>query len=192
MTIHTGRLVFTPADPHHLPSDIPAIIERLRHIEFCAEPISGMNGHHYLLGPRFMQLVSFMGCSPFIQLQPTVDDQPFCHLIIDGPHPHPVFLRGRNTSPPSCEKCRKRIPDWQSLIEAWREQPKSFLATCPHCGHRQNPLRFNWRQSAGCGRLFLFVENIFPNEAIPSPELLKALEEGKQDCEPWSYFYIQD
>jgi hypothetical protein len=89
MTIHTGRLVFTPADPFHLPPDIPAIIERLRRIEFCAEPVSGLNGHHYLLGRRFMQLVSFMGCSPFIHLQPTEDDQPFCHLIVDGPYPEP-------------------------------------------------------------------------------------------------------
>jgi hypothetical protein len=192
MTIHTGRLVFTPADPFHLPPDIPAIIERLRRIEFCAEPVSGLNGHHYLLGRRFMQLVSFMGCSPFIHLQPTEDDQPFCHLIVDGPYPEPVFLQGRNTTPPSCEQCRKRIPDWQPLIEQWRRRPQTFLATCPHCGHRQNPVSYNWRQSAGCGRLFLYVENIFPNEAIPSPELLKALEEEERNCLAWSYFYIQD
>jgi len=192
MTIHTGRLVFTPADPYCVPPDIPAILARLRRIEFCAEALEEMPGQHYLLGARFMQLVSFMGCSPFIRLQPSEDDQPFCHLVVDGPHAEPIFLHGRNTTPPSCEQCRKRIPDWQQLIERWRRQPEGFLAGCPHCGHRQNPLSYNWRQSAGFGRLFLYVENIFPNEAIPSPELLRNLEEGEHDCMPWSYFYIQD
>ena len=192
MTIHTGRLVLSPADPLYLPQDIPALIARLRSIHFCAEPVPEMDGHHYLLGERFLQLVSFMGCSPFIRLEPTDDGQPFCHLVIDGPYPKPVFLQGRNTTPPSCEKCRKRIPDWQPLIAQWLERPETFLASCPHCGHRQNPASYNWRQSAGSGRLFLLVENIFPNEAIPSPELLRTLEAGDQGSVAWSYFYIQD
>jgi DNA-directed RNA polymerase subunit RPC12/RpoP len=192
MTIHTGRLVLTPADPFYLPRDIQSIVARLRSIQFCEEPISSMNGQHYLLGERFMQLVSFMGCSPFIQVQPADDEQPFCHLSIDGPYPKPVFLQGRNTTSPSCEDCRKRITDWPPLIAQWLEQPETFLASCPHCGHRQNPASYNWRQSAGCGRLFLFVENIFPNEAIPSPELLETLEESGPETTAWGYFYIQD
>jgi DNA-directed RNA polymerase subunit RPC12/RpoP len=192
MSIHTGRLVFTPADPLYLPQDISSIIERLQNIQFCSTPVPGMNGQHYLLGNRFTQLVSFMGCAPFIQLEPTYEDQPFCHLVVDGPYAQPIFLAGRNTTAPSCARCRKRIPAWRSLIEQWLEQPESYRARCPHCGHAQNPASYNWRQSAGSGRLFLWVENIFPNEAIPSPELLQALEESGPKPVPWSYFYIQD
>ena len=190
--MHTGRLVLTPQDPFHLPQSIDRILERLRSIQFCADRVRGMDGRHYLLGERFMQLVSFMGCSPFIQLEPTPDGQPFCHLFFDGPHPQPIFLRGRNTGSPRCDACRKRIPNWQTLLEAWEKDPQSTLASCPHCGHRQNPATYNWRQSAGSGRLFLCVENIFPNEAIPSPELLKALEDTETPTSAWSYFYIQD
>ncbi len=192
MTIHTGRLVLSPADPFYLIQDIKSLIARLRSIHFCAGPMQKLNGHHYLLGDRFMQLVSFVGCSPFIRLKPTEDGQPFCHLVVDGPYPKPIFLQGRNTTSPSCKQCRKRIPDWQPLISQWLMQPETFQAICPYCGHQQNPASYNWRQSAGSGRLFLFVENIFPNEAIPSPELLKTLEAGDQDSAAWSYFYIQD
>ena len=192
MTIHTGRLVLSPADPLHVPQDIPTLIAHLQEIQFCADPIPAMNGHHYLLGARFMQLVSFMGCSPFIHLQPTEDGQPFCHLQVIGPLPEPIFLQGRNTTSPSCGQCRKRIPDWQPLIRQWLASPTSFQATCPHCGHRQNPAAYNWRQSAGSGQLFLYVENIFPNEAIPTPELLKTLEESETPSVAWHYFYIQD
>ena len=190
--MHTGRLVLSPEDPFYLPDSVNRMIEQLRNIQFCRESIPAQNGQHYLLGDRFMQLVSFMGCSPSIHLEPTPDGLPFCHLIIDGPHPSPIFLQGRNTGSPRCECCRKRIPHWQESIEHCRVNPENCLADCPHCGHRQHPLTYDWRQSAGSGRLFLLIENIFPNEAIPSPELLKALASfGKQGV-PWSYFYIQD
>ncbi|MEN8168537.1 MAG: hypothetical protein ABFR65_13810 [Pseudomonadota bacterium] len=192
MKMHTGRLVLTPQDPFYLPTRLDAILERLHEIRFRGEPVEGMNGRHYLLGERFMQLVSFLGCSPFIQLEPSHDGEPFCHLIIDGPHPQAIFLRGKNTTQPSCENCRKRIPQWQPLIDQWLAAPDTFLASCPHCGHQQNPASYNWRQSAGSGRLFLFVENIFPNEAIPSPELLRALEESDEMGGGWRFFYIQD
>ncbi len=190
--MHTGRLVLTPQDPFYLPESIDQIIKQLRGIEFCTTSIAGLDGQHYLLGDRFMQLVSFMGCSPFIHLEPTADGAPFCHLIIDGPYPQPIFLQGRNTGSPRCESCRKRIPQWEVLIEQWQRKPESFQARCPHCDHQQSPSTYNWRQSAGSGRLFLCIENIFPNEAIPSPELLKTLESSSTTTIPWSYFYIQD
>jgi hypothetical protein len=50
---------------------------------------------------------------------------------------------------------------------------------------------YDFRQSAGCGRFFLLLENIFPQEAIPSPALLDALKRACQG-EPWHYFYQQD
>ena len=190
--MHTGRLILTPQDPFYLPDSIEKILEQLRSIQFCSGAVEGLDGQHYLLGERFMQLVSFMGCSPFIQLEPSQDGQPFCHLIVDGPYPHPVFMQGRNTSSPRCESCRRRIPHWETKIEQWKVAAETFRASCPHCGHQQNPSTYNWRQSAGSGRLFLFIENIFPNEAIPSPELLSTLASSDTKEIPWSFFYIQN
>ena len=76
-------------------------------------------------------------------------------------------------------------------MDAWSDAPLNHLASCPHCGQRENPATYNWRQSGGVGRLFVMVENIFPQEAIPSDELLSVLR-GDESGMPWSFFYIQD
>jgi hypothetical protein len=83
------------------------------------------------------------------------------------------------------------LTDWQASFESWQKTADGWQADCLHCGHRQDPVTYDFRQSAGCGRLFLFVENIFPQEAIPSPTLLEVL---KRTCngEAWHYFYHQD
>jgi hypothetical protein len=52
-------------------------------------------------------------------------------------------------------------------------------------------MTYDFRQSAGCGRLFILVENIFPQEAIPSTTLLEAMKRATNG-EAWYYFYQQD
>jgi len=188
--MHTGRLVLTPSDPFYCPRDALALEQRLREVGFIGAGLTDREGA-YLLGDDFLQLVSFLGCSPHIELGPNPDGRPFCHLQINPPTPEPVFLYGRNTSPPRCQACRRRIPEWRPIMQQWQADPRGFLATCPHCGHRQNPASYDWRHGAGCARQVLFVENIFPNEAIPSPRLLQALQDPDQEV-AWGYFYIQD
>lgn len=188
--LHTGRLVLTPEDPYLLPSDLTAVLAVLREIDFIGGAIPGMPMRH-LLGEQFMQLVTFMGCSPYIALEPGCDGQPFCHLSVAGPFERPRLLQGKNTTPPRCAACRKRLGEWRGTMDRWNEVRPGWLAPCPHCGHRQDPATYDWRQSAGCGRLFLCVENIFPQEAIPAPALLSKLA-GVSDQRPWRYFYQQE
>ncbi|MEW8049987.1 MAG: hypothetical protein AB2792_16050 [Candidatus Thiodiazotropha sp.] len=187
--LHTGRLVLTPEDPYLLPDDPEAILAKLHEIGLIEGALESDPG--YLLGERFMQLVTFMGCSPYIRLQPDRSGEPFCRLLPEGPHPRPKLLCGTNTQPPRCEACRKRLSGWQAIFESWQEGGAGYKASCPHCGHRQDPVTYDFRQSAGCGRLFLCVENIFPQEAIPSSTLLTALETACNG-HPWRYFYQQE
>ncbi|MEW8563570.1 MAG: hypothetical protein AB2541_15785 [Candidatus Thiodiazotropha sp.] len=188
--LHTGRLVLTPEDPYLAPEDPGDLIQQLREIGFAGERL-GQGSTSYMVGDQFMKLVTFMGCSPAIQSAPSDSDEPFCHLVQSGPHPLPIFLSGRNTTAPRCEACRKRVPQWQGIMGDWAQDPADFTATCPHCGHAQNPANYDWRQSAGCGRYMLCVENIFPQEAVPSTRLLNELRwiTGNR---PWHYFYIQE
>jgi hypothetical protein len=188
--LHTGRLVLTPEDAHALPTDLHAIEARLQAIGFIGEGIPG-KGAGFRLGESFMQLVTFMGCSPYIRLEPGSNNEPFCHLVIDGPYEQPRLRQGKHTTPPRCTACRKRISGWQAIMQTWSRQGADWLTACPHCGQRQDPARFDWRQSAGCGRLFLCVENIFPQEAVPTPALLNQLYSASGDL-PWRYFYLQD
>jgi hypothetical protein len=188
--LHTGRLVLTPESPYQIPKDLAALIADLHEIGFISAPLVG-SGERYLLGDNFMQLVTFMGCSPFIQLEPGAPEQPFCHFAIDGPSTRPRLLCGKNTTPPRCANCRKRLTEWHSTFEIWRQQAPGWQANCPHCGHAQDPATYDFRQSAGCGRLFLLLENIFPQEAIPAPALLDRLKTASGG-HPWHYFYQQD
>ncbi len=187
--LHTGRLVLTPEDPYLNPDDPQRILSLLHDIGFIAERLAG-SAQRYHLGEHFLQLVTFMGCSPNIRLEPGEPGEPFCHLVVDGPSEHPRLLQGKNTTPPRCAACRKRLERWPSLFETWRQQPDRQIA-CPHCGHLQTPATYDFRHSGGCGRLFLMVENIFPQEAIPSPELLAHLQSSTDD-QAWRYFYLQD
>ncbi|MES9972499.1 MAG: hypothetical protein ABW092_20890 [Candidatus Thiodiazotropha sp.] len=188
--LHTGRLVLTLEDPQLSPEDPADLIQQLRAIGFVGQQI-GNGSRAYMLGERFIKLVNFLGCSPAIELQPGTSGEPFCHLVESGPFAAPRFLSGRNTSPPRCEQCRKRLPEWRAIMGNWQQNPQHYLAACPHCQHQQNPVSYHWRQSAGCGRYMLLVENIFPQEAVPSTELLHALQAATAD-QPWHYFYIQD
>jgi len=188
--LHTGRLVLTPEDPYRLPVDLDAVAAGLTGIGFIAGPLPNTTDA-FRLGDNFMQWVTFMGCSPFIRLEPGEADEPFCHLVIDGPYVQPRLLQGRNTTPPRCGSCRKRIDDWQAVMRRWAQGDRERSVACPHCGQHQDPAYFDWRQSAGCGRIFLQVENIFPQEAVPTPALLDQLRSASGDI-PWRYFYLQD
>ena len=69
------RLVLA-ADPDWLPADRDAFIAALTE--------RGLFGSHwrdgrYRVGRRFMQEIVFVGCSPFLRVEPR-DDLDFCHL----------------------------------------------------------------------------------------------------------------
>ena len=187
--LHTGRLVLTPEDPYHQPGDMASILALLQDIGFIGEPLAE-GGYRYLLGENFMRLVSFMGCSPSILLQPGKPGQSFCHLVVDGPSAQPRLLHGKNTVAPRCAACRKRLPNWQTSFKTLSLEGPGYQAPCPYCGGLQDPVTYDFRQSAGCGCLFLCVEEIFPQEAIPAPDLLAHLWRATHQA--WRYFYQQE
>jgi DNA-directed RNA polymerase subunit RPC12/RpoP len=186
---HTGRLVLAPVDPYLLPEEPQDLLRGLREIGFIDQALNNAPG--YLLGEHFMQLVTFMGCSPSIKLEPPSPGESFCHLRLDGPYPRPKLMYGKNTQPPRCQSCRKRLNDWRASFATWEESTHGSQTSCPHCGHNQDPMTYDFRQSAGCARLFLLVENIFPQEAIPSPALLTTLKRVTNGAD-WHHFYQQD
>ncbi|MEJ2426985.1 MAG: hypothetical protein P8101_21575 [Candidatus Thiodiazotropha sp.] len=148
--LHTGRLVLTPVSPYAALEDHAPLIAMLREIALIDSAILP-HTNRFLLGENFMQWINFMGCSPFIRMEPGEDNEPYCHLIIDGPTPHPRLLAGRNTTPPRCANCRKRLIDWRHTFASWEEASPGWLATCPHCGQTQDPVTYDFRQTAGCG-----------------------------------------
>jgi hypothetical protein len=149
----------------------------------------GDDPQRYLVGAGFLQLVTFMGCSPAIRLEPANDqDREFCHIRIHGPWPDLHFLFGRNTRPPRCPACRGGIDPWRDRLETILGQPEQ-AQNCPRCAAESPPVAWNWRQQAGFGHTFVQIEAIFPGEAVPVDKLLHLL--GNPGDPPWNYFYLQ-
>lgn len=185
----TGRLLLTPVDAAWAPPQ-PPLLKLLRGLDFIgaalAEETDGIA--RFLIGEAFLQQITFMGCSPHIELEPPADGSAFCHIGIIGPHATPQFMQGNNTQPPRCSGCRTRLDDWRDRTAEWSRAPLAADFTCPKCGIRQRPVDLQWRQNAAFGRLFIAVEDVFPGEAVPVPTLLKKLAGLGGD---WHYCYVR-
>lgn len=74
------------------------------------------------------------------------------------------------------------------MVERWWKH-RDTSPVCTGCGHPQNPMDWNWRRKAGFSRLFIGIQEVFPGEAVPVPDLITALQ---GDGAAWDYFYVQD
>jgi len=187
-TRQTGRLLLAPATSGPVPG-LLSLLDYLQRTGFLGPPLEELGDGAFRIGEAFLQLITFMGCSPHIELEPPPQGGPFCYVHIDGPWSEPLLRYGRNTQAPRCSACRSRITNWQRLLPAWLERPQDPLVDCPRCGRRQRPLDLGWRREASFGRLFIVVEEVFPGEAVPVPALLSGLEQTTGGL--WQYFYVR-
>ncbi len=185
----TGRLSLAPGDVNSAPPT-GALLAHLAEAGLMGPALGSLGEGHYLVGEGFLQQISFMGCSPHIELTPPSDDSPFCHIRVQGPLPQPILHLGKNAQAPRCPACRGRVDDWRKHSAVWPAQALRDCVLCPRCGSLQRPVDLIWRRSAGAGRLFIHVEDVFPGEAVPVPSLLKGLENISAGA--WDYFYVQD
>lgn len=186
MSIHTGRLLLCTQDPYLLPERTRLTIA-LSTAGFIGTPLADRTDA-YLVGERFLQLIAFSGCAVRIELS-RGGDGPFCHVRFAGPFDQPRFLEGLNTRPPRCRNCRSPLQGWREDLAHWRRD-RTMGIPCPACGEPRPPWAYDWRDKAGFGRFFIQIEEVFPSEAAPTPELTKLLE--RTSGSQWSHFYIQD
>ena len=188
MPNHTGRLVLTTADPLADP-DATLLVESLSRVAFIADRLPARRDA-YAVGTNFLSLLAFTGCAVAIPSAPRADaPTAFCHVRVSNLSPVPRLLWGRNTRPPRCPGCRVRLLDWRQRIADGPERPHCGV-TCTACGDTRPPWRWDWKEQGGFGRLFVFVEEVFPGEAAPTPPLIDLLTGA---CGfGWRHFYVQD
>ena len=177
-------LVLCPDEPSWTPPDDESLEQLLQSIQFIGEPFNG--DMQFFTGERFLDLIALMGCSPGIKLEPD-DDQAFCYIRLIPGTESIEFHGGDRTHAPRCPQCRSVVTDWESKISCWQESGAGAAWSCEACGHEAAPWDYNWRKSAGFGRCFIEISNIFPKEAIPQQQLLDAL--NSHYGVSWHYFY---
>jgi len=185
--IKNKSLILHPPDCHELP-DAKALHHALQQLRFIDAPLEKKE-NSYLAGDDFLQLIIFLGCSPSVELAPTEEDKPFCYIRFFQSEDAPLLITSKHTNNPRCSSCRKEIASKTDVVAQWQKE-KDVQLSCPECGFTGKAQDLNWRHSAGVASFFIEVNNIFPNEAVPSDELMSALR--KMTGSEWDYFYYHD
>ncbi len=182
------KLVFHAKNPNYCPEDIPQIVSALQETGFLGEKWNSpdsVDGERYLIGDSFLSLVTFMGCAPAIELQPLAEQAnstEFCHIEFETVKDNVEFIRGAEHLVCRCPHCRQRHANWATI-------PASMTYHCDKCGVETHLSEYDWKNTAGCGRFFISLHGIYPQEAIPTSSLLQTFE--KITGTDWDYFYVQ-
>lgn len=177
------KLLLHPSD-HRCPSvSVELLSGRLQAIGLIAQPVKLGDSRFYPTGENFLQLITFLGCSPAIELDPPSDPAlieaasaagRFCHVFLSCTD-ELQFRTDAKTQPPRCPQCRTPERSWQEKIKAWQNDGTNISWQCPDCGFTGSLTDLAFRRTAGFGRTFVEIRGIYPSEAIPVEALMSAL-----------------
>jgi hypothetical protein len=177
-----GKLILHSGSLKPFPSERESLINTLRSIGLLGASLDHRE-KTFLTGDRFLQLISFVGCSTNVCLTPKgSEDGEFCSLNIKGPLNQPLLVWSKNCRPPRCQACKSPIDDW-------KEQLDNQTLKCSQCKEESLLDSISWGRHGGYGCIFIEINNIFPGEARPMHNLLISL--GKVTGTEWSYFYTE-
>ena len=166
------KLFLYPDDPNYVCNShqLTSLLEKLEFIDY------EISDKRYAIGENFLSLLTFMGCSPNIELEPQ-NDKPYCYIEISTAK-EASFIAGKNTKNALCENCKEPLSD-----------PVKSKMICPNCNQSIDTTKLNWRKSAFIASCWICVGNIYELEAIPNDQLLLALE--NETGVKWKPAYIR-
>jgi len=192
------KLILLPADPTCPAISTERLAAELQGIGLIGLPARVNNEIFYPTGENFLQLISFLGCSPSIELEPPTDPLAvaadsaagkFCHVFLSSTDTL-LFRSDPHTSAPRCPQCHTPVVDWPSRLHAWQMDPENSEWHCKQCLYTGDITRLGFRKSAGFGRNFVEIRGIYPSEAVPGDALLNSLKSLTGG--DWSTLYIRE
>lgn len=165
-----------------MPKNSEGLADLLRATGLAGPPLQDAEARRYRAGERFLDHVSFLGCSPEIELEPTADGRPYCQIRLAVHTDGPRLIRGTIRRPPRCPHCRSAQGE-HSLDDPstrWR---------CATCNNELTVEALDWGRAGGAARCFVIVTNVFPSEGVPGSELLASLSAATNLR--WNYFYAE-
>jgi len=210
--MNISKLIFFPKSTDNT-FDSQSILNTLTKSQFIISEEHQPN--HYLPGERFLSLITFLGCSPNINLFP-VDGENHCFISFMEPTEFPSCVGYTKTANPKCPNCTKRIADWK--ISDWQlpggilpgenspgkllpekllpgkllpgEILPGKLCTCDKCQVQTPYTELNWKHECGFARCGFVVNHIYPHEALPTDPLLDLLKQAAGF--EWDYSYANN
>ena len=181
------RLVLHPKMADYAPRSWDEIILALTTSKFLGNAYLVDAQQRYYIGDKFLQMLTFMGCSPHIEIEPrepgSID---FCHIVFSEISENVLFRHHERDVFARCPECGRRDSNWLEYISVWTEKPDADYV-CPSCASMISPYAIRWKNSAGFARLFIDILSVYPHEAVPTEQLLSLLK--KATGQDWVYFY---
>lgn len=198
------RLVLHPRDSDFALTSWDGLITHLREVDFLGErlgeqldeplnnsldkPHNKEMQNRFLVGERFLQYITFMGCSPSVELTPPTDGSlDSCHIHFSEITPESHFRSASQSVFARCPQCRKRISNWEQAVSKWSKDSSAVNFNCDKCAEQVSLHQLSWRHTAGIARLFIDVYSIYPQEGIPTDPFLSLLE--TETGTQWDYFF---
>lgn len=185
---HQGnRLFLYCTDLEYFPGNLSGFIRQCQENGLLSGRDNNLHENDYRVGEKFLQHISFLGCSPYLKTEPEHEhDQNYCYVHISVPGVI-RFISGKHPKPPSCPGCKKRLNTENDFISAWHKDKNATAIQCAHCHNHFSIYDLHWHKNAGFVNFTIEISGIFPKEAIPGPLLLSWLKSvtGSE----WQYFY---
>lgn len=174
-------LLLHAADPRWRPAEPQSLYRALGELGLIVARGVAQEHAEFRVGERFLQLVTFLGCSPQLVLDPddAAPGQTACCIRLLN-FAEVNFIGARPAPAVRCAICRApaELPGPHRFDDRYR---------CEQCGKTSALTDLDWRQGAGFARCFIEIKGIHPHEAVPTDTLLNRLR-TVSGCE-WQYFY---
>ena len=147
--------------------------EILREIQLIAAPWES----GYLVGSRFMQHISFVGCMPFLRTVPEEGEQ-ICYVELPEITVVPQLFVSKAARKPRCRNCSKLVV-----------QKGDDRYQCDSCGEQWMAHQLNWGSRMSCWtRQRINLHQIVKGDAAPSEEFLQLLQ--SKTGFSWSFCFL--
>jgi len=188
-------LVLHPIEHLNLSNYKTKLITALTDLEVISTAINQNNSDCYLSGKNYLNYISFIGCSPYLNFEPrnTITASDLKQTIADLNYIQFNFNTDKFSFNKTdfgvkaiCPKCKSKIPEWNNLIINW-EKKSTLNVSCSQCTQEISLLDIDWKKTAGFYKSAILFHGIQAELALPVDNFLMLLE--KVTNAKWQYFY---
>ena len=120
-----NRLFLYCTDLDYYPENPKKFIRQCQEYGLISAPDNNLSENDYRVGDRFLQYITFMGCSPYLKIEPEDEhDRNYCYVHVEYSPEVIRFVSGKHTTMPVCPACKKTLDQDSHFIRRWHEDEK--------------------------------------------------------------------